>query len=112
MKGPSKDAKPLRYSTSFLRSRKEALWILIAFGFFLAWTVGYSCYTGYGEGSEPLRTVFGLPGWVFWGVLVPWAASLLFSIGFALLTMVDDPPTMVDRMKQRPDPQQQIRDRE
>ncbi|MFO0953976.1 MAG: hypothetical protein U0835_23030 [Isosphaeraceae bacterium] len=41
-------------------------------------------------GAEEIRPVLGMPSWVFWGILAPWAACAVFSIGFAGFYMADD----------------------
>lgn len=80
------------YDALFLHSRRETIVLLIAFTFFLFWSVGVSYFSGYTDADEQnLRTVLGMPRWVFWGVAVPWMASNLFTFWFCLFYMKDDP---------------------
>ncbi len=76
----------------FLHTRREALAILAAFVVFLVWSICWCYLAGYGESADgKLATVFGMPGWVFWGVLVPWLAADLFAFWFCFFFMADDP---------------------
>lgn len=34
--------------------------------------------------------MWGFPDWIFWGVVAPWTASVLFSLFFAEFYMSDD----------------------
>ncbi len=76
-------------------ARREAL---IIFGAWLASTIyccAYSYLRGYNRtgrllGPDDVRPIFGIPSWIFWGVIVPWAASALFTVWFAGYVMVDD----------------------
>lgn len=71
-------------------SRREALVVLAAFVVCLAYTVTYCKLYGYGRPIEELTFVWGFPDWVFWGIVVPWTASLVFSIWFAFGYMQDE----------------------
>jgi hypothetical protein len=41
-------------------------------------------------GPDDVHPIFGIPAWVFWGVLVPWAACAVFTFWFAGWYMADD----------------------
>lgn len=41
-------------------------------------------------GVADIHPVFGIPSWVFFGILVPWAACSLFTFWFAGFYMTDD----------------------
>jgi len=71
-------------------SRREALVVLCVWLGALAWTVGYCWRHGYGRPAEGLTFVLGFPDWVFWGIVVPWAACILFSFWFAFRFMTDE----------------------
>ena len=50
---------------------------------------------GYPRAGRPLEAadihpVFGMPSWVFWGIMVPWAACAAFTFWFAGRVMADD----------------------
>ncbi len=75
---------------TFLHTRREAIWILLAWAVFLVWTIGASAWSGYGDPTDRVATLLGIPTWVVWGVLVPWTAALVFSIWFSLSYMRED----------------------
>ena len=74
----------------FLRARREAAIVLVAFVLWLVWTVGVSWRLGYHWKPGEVEMFFGFPSWVFWGVLVPWISATLFSVIFALRFIRDD----------------------
>jgi hypothetical protein len=93
----SDDDDPV-YTTS-LREAKVLLvvWLLTAL-----WSVSYCVVFGYtSDGRLPVEFEswrlredplgWGFPSWAFWGILVPWGASIVFSIFFALVWMKDHP---------------------
>jgi hypothetical protein len=74
-------------------ARREGLVILAAWALALVWSVGYSRLFGYvGPGGEirEIRLILGIPDWVFWGIVVPWAVCLVFSVWFCFRFMTDD----------------------
>ncbi|MCD0461827.1 DUF997 family protein [Roseiconus lacunae] len=71
-------------------SLRESKWILILWLLAFAWVVGYCGWFGYHDPDQPLKLVFGIPSWVFWGVFLPWAISAAISVVFALTAMQDD----------------------
>ncbi len=75
----------------FLRARREAWFILLAWAVCMVWTVGYAGFFGYNQPAGDVERVLGWPAWVFWGVAVPWGAATAFSIAFALRGMKDTP---------------------
>ena len=79
-----------RYDPTFVHARREAVVILVVWALCLVWTIGYSSVFAYQADSAGKSLVFGLPGWVFWGVAVPWAVAAVVSIGMALVYMADD----------------------
>ena len=86
---PDDKAKP--DDPTYLNTRREAIVILTAWAVCLVWTVGYCWFAGYGEPAEgQLSLVLGMPAWVFWGVALPWAAALLFSVVYGLWFIADD----------------------
>lgn len=74
----------------YRHTRAEAVIILIVWAACLVWTVGYCTTHGYAEPDGPIDTVLGMPAWIFWGVLTPWATATVFSIVFALCFIKDD----------------------
>jgi hypothetical protein len=77
----------------FRTGLREALVILAVFTVALLWSVTWSLADGYyapGEIPADIPLVWGMPRWVFWGVLVPWIAADVFTIWFCFFFMVDD----------------------
>ena len=37
-----------------------------------------------------MHPIAGMPSWVFWGIMVPWALCALFTFWFAGFFMADD----------------------
>jgi hypothetical protein len=79
----------------FEHSRREGLIIMAVW---LASTI-FCCsvcyFLGYIRPDRPLgpddvHPVFGIPAWMFWGVIVPWLASAVFTFWFAGWYMADD----------------------
>lgn len=80
------------YDPVYVHAQRESVVLLIAFTVFLIWVIGVSWMLGYGqENEEPLRTMLGIPHWVFWGIGVPWMGANLFTLVFCLRYMADDP---------------------
>lgn len=72
-------------------SRREALVAVAAWAIATAYSAGYCWVYGYGRPIESLTFVLGFPDWIFWGLIVPWAACTVFSAWFGLFYMSDDP---------------------
>lgn len=70
---------------------RELKWILGAWLTSCLWVVGYCALFGYEVSPEQMTIVWGMPSWVFWGVLVPWIVSTLFTAWFVLFKMHDQP---------------------
>lgn len=41
-------------------------------------------------GLDDLHFVWGMPGWVFWGIVVPWGFFFVITVVFAGFLMTDD----------------------
>lgn len=70
-------------------TRREAVVALGLFCAALLSTVGLCAWLGYGRSPESLTFVLGVPDWVFWGVLCPWAGCFLAAFWFAFRFMKD-----------------------
>ncbi|MDE2835599.1 MAG: hypothetical protein OXM02_13940 [Bacteroidota bacterium] len=77
-----------KLSRSFVRARKESLHIVTAWLVCGAWTLGYCALFAYSE--EPPALIWGLPSWVLFGIVLPWALATVFSIWYALVAIQDD----------------------
>ncbi|HEX8204218.1 MAG TPA: hypothetical protein VF590_27315 [Isosphaeraceae bacterium] len=76
-------------------ARREALIILAAWVAATVYCCGYTYLfgtirAGHPLGPEDVRPILGMPSWVFWGYMVPWAACGLFTAWFAGFFMTDD----------------------
>ena len=60
---------------------------LVCIAFIAAWG-----YPGPGERPPEPALVWGIPEWVFWGLLVPWLAMMGVTWWFALFVLRDDEP--------------------
>ena len=78
------------YEPIFLNARREALVTIAVWIIGLAWTVGCCSLTGYDVPADEMKVTFGMPNWIFWGVLVPWVLIILFTIWFGLLYIAED----------------------
>jgi|TARA_B100000809_G_C14791250_1_gene406745 hypothetical protein len=75
-----------------VHARREAIIIMAAFVVCMAWSVPWCYMHGYGlPADEPVQTVFGVPSWIFYGVIIPWILANIFSIWFCMFYMALDP---------------------
>lgn len=76
----------------YVHSRHEAIVIFCAWAVCLLWAVPYCYFFGYSAGGEEftLTMIWGIPSWVFWGILCPWLVAILFSTWFCFFYMKDD----------------------
>ena len=80
---------------TFLNARREAVIILSAWALSTIYCCIYCYFFGYQRpgnplGVEDIRPILGMPSWVFWGVMAPWAACTAFIVWFAGFYMADD----------------------
>lgn len=91
---PAGGSDQLEYDPVYLQSRRELGVILILFATFFLWSVGACYWLGYvdPDGSEPVTVsaIWGMPTWVFWGILVPWLAVDVAALWFCFFYMKDD----------------------
>ena len=79
-----------------LRSaRREAIVVFAAWLVAMVYTLTYCSIYGYGRSIEDLKFVnlgwgVAFPDWVFWGIVVPWAACFVLSYWFSYLFMKDE----------------------
>lgn len=76
----------------YRHARREALFILALFSVLLVWALSVYYFDGYDPqfANHRVATVFGLPRWVFWGIVAPWCVSIGCTIGFVFFFMQDD----------------------
>ena len=75
---------------SLHQSRRELWLILLAWLGCAIWVIGYCWANGYNLAPEEVSTVLGFPGWVFWGVVVPWMIANAFTFWFCLRALKND----------------------
>ncbi|HJT79534.1 MAG TPA: DUF997 family protein [Gemmataceae bacterium] len=81
---PGKEQQLLRHA------RRESLLIMALWALCLVWSVGSAYVLGYNRDPDTVRLILGMPDWVFWSVVLPWALCLLFSVWFCFAFMADD----------------------
>jgi len=70
-------------------ARREAAVVLVIWAVALIYSVGYCWLFGYDREAAELTFVWGIPGWVMWGVFAPWVACYLVSLWFSYGFMTD-----------------------
>ncbi|MCA9133661.1 MAG: hypothetical protein KDA45_10920 [Planctomycetales bacterium] len=74
----------------FLSSRREAVVVLAIFALFTVYVLGVSFMLGAqpanpaGQGTP---TMWGMPSWVVWGIVVPWVAANVVTAWFCFWYM-------------------------
>jgi hypothetical protein len=77
-------------SAAVLRSsRREAVFVMSLWTLACAYTVGYAALFAYRVDPNP-TLIIGMPAWVFWGVLTPWAVCTLLTCWYALFVIRDE----------------------
>jgi hypothetical protein len=71
-------------------ARRESLLIMTVWLAALVWSVSVGYFAGSPRDGSELSLVLGMPAWVFWGVVLPWAICLLFSVWFCFGFIADD----------------------
>jgi len=74
----------------FVHARREAIVILVVWVICLAWTTAVYWTWGLGRSPEEVEMYWGIPDWVFVGVVAPWVVVDIFSIWYCLVFMCDD----------------------
>ncbi len=74
----------------FVHARREAVVILAVWTVCLVWTT--LVYWTWGHGRSPAEVEFywGIPDWVFVGVMAPWVVVDVFTAWFCFVYMRDD----------------------
>lgn len=84
------DQAPLVDDPVYVSSRREALVALAAWVVASVYTVAFCMLRGYDLDPAELKTFFGIPMWIVWGILFPWFASAGFCVWFSLLYVKDE----------------------
>jgi hypothetical protein len=83
------------YHPDYLQAMRELKVLLILFALAFGWSIAISYGMGYSPGnpSEPegqVATTWGIPNWVFWGVLVPWLVVDVLAVWYCFVFMKAD----------------------
>jgi hypothetical protein len=70
-------------------SRREALFVALLWVVSCLYTVGYAALFAYRKEPNP-HLLLGMPSWVFWGVIAPWAVCTFITIWFAFCGMQEE----------------------
>lgn len=70
-------------------SRGEFSAVLLAWAAFATWVLVHAHFRGYSRSgaAEPVQLLWGMPAWVFWGILVPWLVATAFTVCFCVLAL-------------------------
>lgn len=71
-------------------ARREAVIAMAVWFVAMVYSVTVCYWFGYGRELADLTYVLGFPDWVFWGIVVPWSACVVFSTWFAMFYMRDE----------------------
>lgn len=79
------------YDPTFVHARREAIVILATWLCALLWTVPYCYLHGYlPKDPSDHAMVWGIPSWVFWGVVLPWLVADVITAWFCFRYMAED----------------------
>jgi hypothetical protein len=70
-------------------ARREALVSIVVWLAAMTYTVGYCWRHAYGRAPEEVELIWGIPSWVLWGVVAPWAVCVAICWWFAYGFMSD-----------------------
>jgi hypothetical protein len=87
---PPPQGEPPINDPVYLHARREALTILGLWLAALLYTLTVCYIWGYDRDPATLTYVWGIPDWVFYGVMLPWAFCNLFTIWFCFFFAVED----------------------
>jgi hypothetical protein len=82
----------VEYDATYIHARREGALIFFVWFLCLIWAVPVCYFTGYDSNIDPakLETLWGIPKWVFWGLVVPWLAADVFTVWLCFFYMKDD----------------------
>jgi len=84
------EPEEMEYDPVFLHARREAIVIFCTWLVALIWAVPYCYIYGYNVADpSQIKTVFGIPSWLFWGIAVPWIVANVFTTWFCFGFMKD-----------------------
>lgn len=101
---PARSASSDPASRLYRNARREALIVALVWFICMLWVVGYCYLRGYvhpGDSwlvqsglaagpDEVFATLWGIPRWIVFGILIPWLLASAFTIWFGMYGMPDD----------------------
>ncbi|MFQ5730739.1 MAG: DUF997 family protein [Planctomycetaceae bacterium] len=82
--------EPVEFDPVYLNARREAIVVFCLWLTALIWAVPFCYLNGYDYDPESFSTTWGVPTWLFWGILVPWIVADVFTIWFCFCYMKED----------------------
>ncbi len=75
----------------FIDSLRESGWILLMWACCFVWTLVTCLSHGYQQDVNPqtFKTVYGIPAWVAYGIVLPWLVADVVTIWFCIFKMKD-----------------------
>lgn len=85
------DGTDLERDPVFVNSRREAVVIFFIWLAALLWCVPCCYQLGFKpQDAQSLKTIFGVPSWLFWGIALPWVVADVLTVWVAFFYMKDD----------------------
>ena len=82
---------PPEYDPVFVSSRREAIVIFCIWLAGLLWCVPCCYILGFREQDpETMKTILGVPAWLFWGIAMPWVVADLLTVWVTMFFMRDE----------------------
>lgn len=77
------DVEKKKRKDEYLKTKREFKKGVIVTGTFILFSTIVSYFLGYKRSVSEMKFILGFPDWVFYGVLIPWIAIVLYTIFFA-----------------------------
>ncbi len=82
-------SNPRTENPVLVSSRREAIFVAVMWVATAIYTLGFAGARAYRTDAH-LDLVLGMPGWVVWGIWLPWGACLVVTCWFALRGIRDE----------------------
>ena len=90
---PIREHNDEQFDVVYLNSLRETYVVFILFAIFCLISITTCFVYGYPSHDtmdQPVPLVWGMPSWVFWGIVVPWLAVDIVAIWFCFFFMQAD----------------------
>lgn len=74
----------------YLNARREGLVAFLGWVIAGLLTVPTCLALGFGLDADEVTTTFGIPTWVFFGIVIPWLCMICYSVWFSLFFVKDE----------------------